>query len=302
VYSASKDSPGENLFHGFCLGFAHPTDILRLTEGDAGARDRIVENISPYFLPVPLYAQDDTVRRFAADGFATVIRLPLKTVTARQEVMRRFHELEDSKAPILLFLERVSRLTLELVDGNNSRQTSLLRKTQELTELSVDSGLRYEVVDLAEQGQFFLASLQVDYDGLIGAVRSSVAADQLDESWLEWRDDAWVTVAVRLDRELDAGRLYTFLPMEHATAFFHGHMNAPFYTKLARMGVSEEVYLNNFLLDRIADLCAETTIQIAQSDLNIAPVVVSDLLLYSAGETGVMHTFDDAGWQPECYL
>jgi hypothetical protein len=36
-----------------------------------------------------------------------------------------------------------------------------------------------------------------------------------------------------------------------------GHLNAPFYTKLARVDLSEEVLLNGYFLDVAADLCAE---------------------------------------------
>ena len=64
IYSAG-DSVGSDQFDGFCFGFARPADVLRLTNGDESARNRILEHISPYFLPVPIAEQGSTVKEFA---------------------------------------------------------------------------------------------------------------------------------------------------------------------------------------------------------------------------------------------
>ena len=159
----------------------------------------------------------------------------------------------------------------------------------QIAGLSSQSGYQFEEVDLADQGRFFLVSAPVSHDDLLAAVRRSVEAGQIDRTWLGWKEQAWVSVAVRLDEELKTGRMYTFLPMEHAASAFHGHLNAPFYTKLARRDVSEEVHLNAFLLDCVADLCVETMMRVAHSNHDFAPVVVLDLLCWDTSHVELLH-------------
>src|SRR2546422_4367268 len=182
IYSAG-DSIGSDQFGGFCFGFARPDDVLRLTDGDKSARNRILAHISPYFLPVPIAEQGSTVKEFAVQRFATVIRLPLKSALARQEALKRFTELEDSESPILLFLERISGLTLELKSDDNARRKVLRRSTRAIVGLSSQSDHQFEEVDLADQGCFFLVSAPVNHDDLLAAVRRSVKAGQIDETW-----------------------------------------------------------------------------------------------------------------------
>src|SRR5262249_48364906 len=117
IYSANPDMIGAEQFDGFCFGFARTKDILRLVGNDQEKCDHICKHISPYFMPIPLSEQNSTVREFARDGFASVVRLPLKSDVALREAAHRFRELELSEAPALLFLDRISTLTLELVES-----------------------------------------------------------------------------------------------------------------------------------------------------------------------------------------
>src|SRR5207237_185343 len=97
LYSANPDTVGAEHFGGFCFGFARPNDILRLVDNDQQKCDHICKHISPYFMPIPLSEQNPTVCEFARDGFASVVRLPLKSDVAMKEAARRFQELELSE-------------------------------------------------------------------------------------------------------------------------------------------------------------------------------------------------------------
>jgi hypothetical protein len=73
-------------------------------------------------LPIPACADDPQVLRFGSEGFASVIKLPLRDDLAAAEARRQIDALASAEAPILLFLSRVSRLEMEVrsADGNVS--------------------------------------------------------------------------------------------------------------------------------------------------------------------------------------
>jgi hypothetical protein len=61
-----------------------------------------------------------------------------------------------------------------------------------------------------------------------------------------------------LDQPLEQGRLYTHLPMaETAISPLCAHAHAPFFTKLARLAISDAVQLNDHLLGELAELSAD---------------------------------------------
>src|SRR5205085_1330082 len=215
VYSASECAQTSELFEGFCFRFADRDDVIDLVDGDELAARRVQENISPYFLPVPIERQDEAVRRFAREGFASVIRLPLKSASAQEEALRRFVEIEASDSPVLLFLDRICALTVELVAPDSTRCMELRRTAVAASGLADDQTHRYEMVDLGVQGRFLLASGLVKHDDLLTALRQSVDEGQLEGTWLDWQDEAWVSVAARLDRDIEIPRIYTFLPMKN---------------------------------------------------------------------------------------
>jgi hypothetical protein len=280
IYSADPDAMGSEVFRGFCFGFAKPDDVRRLTGSDTEAFARISENVPPYFLPVSLTEQNATIREFATQGFVSVIRLPLKSAIAREEAQNRFIELEQADAPVLLFLDRMSSLTLELVVSQDvCRVHRLQRRADAVKALPNIPSICYQHVDLADQGTYFLARLRLAANDLLPAVRQTVEAGLLDTAWTNWRDDAWVSVATRLDGPI-AARMYTYLPT-HVPAPFSGHVSAPFYTKLARTHVSEEIPLNTYLMDRVADLCVEAVCALARSGQQYAREAAVDLLYWN---------------------
>lgn len=86
-----------------------------------------------------------------------------------------------------------------------------------------------------------------------------------------------MAVALRLDAPLPNGRMYTFLPMaDGVPAPFPGHAHAPFFTKLARLDISETVALNAFLLDQLAVLTWELSRRIRSETPHL---LAADLVL-----------------------
>jgi hypothetical protein len=139
-------------------------------------------------------------------------------------------------------------------------------------------------VDLEDQGKYLHATRSVDREHMHAAIQESISAREIDEKWSDWEGDAVVALALRLDREVDVPRLYTFLPMsETARSPFSGHVHAPFFTKLARLDISDSVALNSFLLDEAAALARD---------------MIDELATLPEGEARSGLTIDAACWEP----
>lgn len=189
--------------------------------------------------------------------------------------------MQVTDAPILLFLERISTLTLDLIDRDGETSTSLLRRYDRPLDINTSKGERRTgIVDLREQGRYLLTSARFEPKDLMDALRQSVRADHLDAAWQDWGKETRISVAVRLDAGVALALMYTYLPMAISSPF-KGHLNAPFYTKLCRVAVSDEAPLNSFLLDRVADLCAATIFSLVAAALDVSPTAVVDLLCWS---------------------
>ena len=82
-------------------------------------------------------------------------------------------------------------------------------------------------------------------------------------------------------RDAQAGRCYTFLPLgRKAPSPFAGHLNAPFYTDLARRDIDEANPLNRLLLDAAAGLCLDAAEALTRWRDDAAPAAVIDLLCW----------------------
>src|SRR4051794_30605631 len=62
IFSASAPTTGADSFDGYCFTFAREQDILNLVDGSRARAVRVIEYVSPYFLPVPLDTQPERVR------------------------------------------------------------------------------------------------------------------------------------------------------------------------------------------------------------------------------------------------
>ncbi len=166
----------------------------------------------------------------------------------------------DGEAPLLLFLDRVAELLVEVRDGSDIGTRSVLSRTESASDLVVARENDWvREVDLGGAGRYLLARRTLDPEALDGAISRSVRAREIDAAWTNWDAEAWVAVALRLDAPLTHGRMYTFLPMAEASTPPRSPATPmpPFFTKLARLDISETVTLNAFLLDQLAVLTVE---------------------------------------------
>ncbi|MDG5803671.1 hypothetical protein P9869_13510 [Streptomyces ossamyceticus] len=272
----SKASPGSDTFDGYCFRFARPDDLHALLD-DPDLAARAARDISPLHLPVPIEVTDPVLKELAAEGYSTVVRLPLSDHHAWDLVLAQTAHVVDDEAPLLLFLDRVGELVVEIREeedagaaGEGAVQAGkatgggvvrhVLARTRRACELV---GTRPEdwvsEVDLGDAGRYLLARRSLDAEALRAAIERSVQVHGIDEKWLDWQGEAWVGVALRQDRPMSgSGRMYTFIPMGEASpAPFAAHVHAPFFTRLARLEISEAVPLNDLLLDQVALLCVE---------------------------------------------
>jgi hypothetical protein len=277
VYSVSEE--GGRVFDGYRFSFADETSLKDLLDGDATLAAEVAADVFHLCLPVPLDSVPDTVNAFAADGYVTVLRLPLKSEEARAEAAEQLTML-SAGPPVLLFLRRIGSLTVEeRQDGMVDRRT--LARTEradaELDRLTVST------VTVGDGGAFVLLDRQVAAEAFGDAVERSVLGDHISEGWRDWQGDARVTLAIPVEEGLTKGRLYTHLPMgEQAVAPLPAHVNAPFFAKLARVDLEKTVPLNDFLLDELALLGAETLLACSAGTLELPPTLCADLLSWDA--------------------
>ncbi|RSS96725.1 DUF3883 domain-containing protein [Streptomyces sp. WAC05292] len=294
IYSkTSADSP---VFDGYCFRFARPDDVHALVD-DPGLAARVVEDISPLALPVPAEVTDPVLKELAEDGYSTVVRLPLRDPHAWGLAVAQMSGMANGDAPLLLFLDRVAALLMEVRGESPDAFTRVLSRTEHASDLVRDLVRDRETdregdrasdwvteVDLADAGRYLLARRTVEAGALSEAIRRSVRAREIDAAWENWNSDAWVAVALRLDTPLAHGRMYTFLPMAAAArAPFPGHVHAPFFTKLARLDISESVALNDHLLNHVAHLAVDLSRRIrSESPHLVAADLVVDLVSWDA--------------------
>ena len=280
IYSRSRaESPD---FDGYCFTFARPEAYDALAGGAADLAQAMRQDVAPYFLPVPLRDPVQTVSDFAARGFATVLRLPLKSAAAAEVARDRVARLESESVPLHLFLPRLQRLDISRRTTNGDTSAlALTRDAIPIEDPANDSEQRYELVDLGAQGEWFVTSRRVPGDIMAEAIRKSVVDDDLDASWESWTRDTWVSVGTRTDGHAIEPRMYTYLPMDgEARAPLHGHLHAPFSTKLARTSVSEGVHLNALLLDYAARAATSAVLTFASVEDVLPPTTLVDLVAW----------------------
>lgn len=291
VFSKSEVDSSE--FDGYCFRFATPDDLRALVQ-DPELASRLIDGVSPLALPVPAEVHDPYVAQLAVEGFSTVIRLPLRNAPALLSAIEQIDALQSPDAPLLIFLDRVSAIEIRHVGRPSDEDRDLRRRDRPFKNLAEDAGIRQ--VDLGDAGQYLFARTSVSPSAFSAVVAESIEAREIDERWRNWDGEVTVALAVPLgDRDV-AGRLYTFLPMSaDAASPMAGHVHAPFFTKLARLGINEKVALNGFLLDQLAGLAVDTA-RILRDGLphsEAAPLLV-DLLCWDPADRIKSH-FERAG-------
>ncbi|MEV4666129.1 ATP-binding protein [Micromonospora echinofusca] len=234
-------------------------------------------------LPLPQPHRPAAVIKLLAEGYATVVRLPLKSDDARADAMAQMRLLGGTP-PTLLFLRRIAELTVEIGGLQPARETLRRRETP---LAGFDGGVSASIVDLGPAGRYFVADKLVPEATLAEAIRRSIEGDHISEGWRDWRGDAHVSIAATLGDEPGDHRLYTHLPMgRDARAPLAAHVNAPFFAKLARVGLEQSVPLNDTLLDEVAMLCARLLLAARSGDVPIDVDTLADLLSWTTEDAG----------------
>ena len=267
---------GGSDFDGYCFRFADGQDFVELAGGDVSLAEDVRRDVLHLFLPVPIAGTPEEVRTLRQDGFVTVIRLPLKSDGALAETQDQLRSIESR--PPTTPLPETNRLTDDR-GARRGRHHQSRAPPKSKRRLRHGGSMLFEV-DLGADGSFLLAERVVDSAAFKASIDLSVESERISEGWRDWKGEARVGVAVALNAEVSQGRLYTFLPMgPNAVAPLAAHVNAPFFAKLARADLEESIPLNEFLLDEVADLCAETILLAAAGALESGVVV--DLLCWT---------------------
>ncbi len=247
---------GAGQFDGFCFRFARPEDEegwLR-ARGEGRYTADVVGRVHRLQLPVPILYPDPDAARFAGEGYTTLIRLPLRDDTAGEQATDEMQLLFDEKAPITLFLDRLSSLTIERVDPEGAIEVrSLNRRAKKLPTSTQDRRLVLEEVSV-DRKRFLIGRMEVDDAAFRESVEAAIQQQHPVDRWREWQGTPTVSIALPLSSDARPGTFYAFLPMDRV-APFNGCLDAPFYPDAHRRDLNLSNPLNGFLLNQVAELC-----------------------------------------------
>jgi hypothetical protein len=253
-------------FDGYCFGFAsaeHQRERLTALT-DSSAVELAVGKAHALQLPRPLRDQPADVRTYAGEGFATLVRLPLRNARAAEQMADECRALFDERAPLPLFLTRLAEITIERVAPVGVERRSLERRRRPARRLPNGRGL--ELSEIEVDGRAYLVVTRpVERLRFQAAVERAIAAQHRVEKWRDWQGEALVSLAIPLSGDVGEGRFYAFLPMEAPTPF-HGYVDAPFFPDPDRKDLSFANPLNDMLLDAITELCIDTAKVFADSN------------------------------------
>jgi hypothetical protein len=289
IYSAAIGG-GADGFQGFCFTFPDEARYQELLSGASAD----VPQMTPYSLPVtiPFEQQTDSVRRLAADGYSTVIRLPLGPLAA-PIARRAIEDILSSSAPVLLFLRRIEEFVVSIKERGVAKEHILTRSA---STIEAGSRAQLEKVDLAEGGMFLVATGEADEATFRNAITEDVEARRASERWLDWQGAPEVAVAVPLDPGAD-DRLYCYLPMDaSARSPLAGHINAPFAIGLARKELIPDSRINEVLLNFAADIAVDAACNLRGYVAFRASVV--DLVAWRADRTRIANAVVQGGEDP----
>lgn len=203
--------------------------------------------LSPYLLPVPLgEIQSSAVRTLETQGFATVVRLPLKSAELRRNVL---HHMEQLSASTVLFLDEVSNLTIR-VRGEKEQAF-----TRSLSEFAGSSDAKQVTIHDSANGSRQYAVWSRELHVASASPEFGAAVSALPGRWPEIEEIS-VSIAVRLGDDPEAGRFSIYLPTLVATGSAV-HVNAPFFGDMSRTSISFDDAYNRQLLQTAGDLAVE---------------------------------------------
>ncbi|WP_196232968.1 sacsin N-terminal ATP-binding-like domain-containing protein [Sphingomonas segetis] len=285
IYSQAIARKAER-FDGFCFRFARQNEILQraasITTPEIAAA--VAETLPRYLASTPIERQEAVIRSFAAQGFATCVHVPLRRAQAISAAEEQIDALINSRAPLLLFLDRLSKIVIEIERSGQTKRKTLRRRPVE--RLLPASASTYEIVTLEPgAGRYLVVKSAVDREPLLAAVEDSVDQEPQLARWRKWQGTPFVAVGIPLSSsQAHEGVAYNFLPMSlDRPSPMLGHIDAPFYASINRKEADYALPLNAFLLDAVAK-CAAT------AALELRPL---------ADKIGRAAIFDLAAWDPD---
>ena len=269
VYSSSgPDDPG---FSGFSFRFGTPSDLDDYLDPDDPLRAKLESELSLSLLTVPLEAIPPTVADFRSSG------LRHRASTTGIESIEPLPRFESESTGCSLRGHRSCSSSIDStslsIQRSSGTHPTLLKRRQE------PDGDHTRVI-LNETDNYLLFEGVVPHADLFAALKDAVEEGALDERWLEWSAEASVSVAVGDGWAVPNPAPFTFLPMgEAATSPLGGHINAPFVTDFARLGLDAEQPVNRLMLRRVAEVCVDAAESLIAAKQDAGAVV--DLLAWN---------------------
>lgn len=230
--------------------------------------------LSPYALPVALADVPSSVANLAAEGFATVVRLPLRTPDDAQAVRSQIQALADPTT--LLFLDRVGALQT-VVDGVSVSFERAVTGTAPGGAVAV--AVRERGGDVSDH-VFWVWShtLGGDSDPEAAArLHEAIRASRLPSAW-DSVGEARISLAVEAAAHPRPGRYSVFLPTTVPTGS-GAFLNAPFSASLNRGSVDAALPLNALLVAGATALAAQAVRGLAAADAGDAVAAAVRLAL-----------------------
>ncbi len=262
VYSR-LDNRDCSRFDGFCFRFATNEDLENLVT-DSRHRELAQRDLPAFHIPVPLDhpVSGGILDALAHAGFSTVVRLPLHSEAAYGSVLAAVEELRQQDAPLLVFLPRLSKLTVS-IDAEQSSSLSLVRSKTELPSLGGFPTDRFEVVDVGASGRYFVCWRSIPEERVKVAIKASIDDGKLHGAWGDWKGDGELAIAIPIHPHRAKSQLYTYLPMgPDAEAPLHGLLHGAFYPKTNRTSMDVSVPLNELYLREAVKLAASAIVEL----------------------------------------
>jgi hypothetical protein len=234
--------------------------------------------LSPYLLPIPIHSSDKTnaIKTYENQGYASIIRLPFKSESARTRAVKITEELDENT---ILFLDRVKSLSL----NSGGKQRLIDRKVHKIDDPNEGQLITLEVIEDGAESyakkQYFLWSAMFGGDNNPkerDEITKAILEDELPGRWPELTK-ATVSLAVRADGRLDQGRINIYLPTQLPTGCA-SHFNGPFYGDMSRTDIDFGKNYNELLLKRIGHMAIEIILEsLAGGDVDQARAILDIL-------------------------
>lgn len=264
IYSVGDARAGDR-FDGFRFRFARPEDECTwlTTQGRAEMITSVVGRTHALQLPVTLHEEPEEITGFARDGFATVIKLPLRDAFALDRARKELTALLEESTPLALFLDRLASLSIELIPADGVVQKRDTSRKPNQSDLADPEGAITLTEVLIDRRRYLHAQMVAPPDRFFKAIDEAIARRHPVERWREWKGDAKVSVALPLTGDARPGVYYAFLPTTKASPF-NGFVDAPFFPNPDRQDIALDNPLNSLLMDVAAELCVALSELMAQ--------------------------------------